>query len=112
MKLCDLHSGLLQSHVSLERLTLIPDGIGGSQSVWAEIGTPWAYIIPATAWENLQSMQLESPITHTFYIRYRDDITPRDRFTFRGRLFNIRSIIDIEEKKLFMELKCQEGVAV
>jgi SPP1 family predicted phage head-tail adaptor len=111
MKTCDLHSGLLEHHVILQRLTLTPDGMGGGTQSWIVIGTPWAYIIPATAWENLKSMQLEAPITHSIYIRYRTDITARDRIVHRSRIFNIRSIIDIEEKKLFLELKAEEGVA-
>jgi SPP1 family predicted phage head-tail adaptor len=69
-------------------------------------------MIPTTNWERLQAMQLETPITHTIYIRYRDDLVPRDRILFRGRLFNIRSIVDMEEKKIFLELKAEEGVAV
>jgi len=111
VKTCDLHAGLLEHHVLLQRLTLSPDGHGGGTQSWAVLGTPWAYIVPASAWENLKSMQLESPITHTIYIRYRLDIKARDRIVHRGRNFNIRSIIDMEEKKIFLELKAEEGVA-
>ena len=56
------------------------------------------------------SMKLESEITHTLYMRYRADIHPRDRITFRGRTFDILSIIDIEESKEFLELKCEEDL--
>jgi SPP1 family predicted phage head-tail adaptor len=112
MNTCDLHSGLLQHHVTVQRLTLVPDGGGGGQSVWATLYQPWAYITPVGTWEKMSGMQLESPITHSIYIRYYDDINPRDRIVHRGRIFNIRSIIDMEEKKIFLELKCEEGVAV
>lgn len=111
MKVCDLHSGMLSYKVAVERLTLTPDGIGGSVSTWATLYQPWAYITPVGTWEKLQGMQLESPITHTIYIRYNDDITVRDRISFRGRLFNIRSVVDMEEKKIFLELKAEEGAA-
>jgi SPP1 family predicted phage head-tail adaptor len=111
MKLCDLHSGLLQNHVDVQRLTLTPDGIGGGTPTWATLYQPWAYIIPVGTWEKLQGMQLESPITHTIFIRYNTDIKVRDRIIHRTRVFNIRSIVDIEEAKTFLELKCEEGVA-
>jgi SPP1 family predicted phage head-tail adaptor len=102
---------MLEHRVLLQRLTILPDGVGGGSQLWTTIGTPWACILPASGWEKLTSMKLETPITHTCYIRYRADITPRDRIIHRGRTFNIRSIIDIEEKKLFLELKAEEGVA-
>lgn len=112
MKLCDLCSGMLRHHVTVERLTLTPDGIGGSSSTWATLYKPWAHIEPASGWEKLAGMQLESPITHTIYIRYNANIKPRDRISFRGRYYNIRSVIDIEERHIWMELKAEEGVAV
>jgi SPP1 family predicted phage head-tail adaptor len=111
MKPCDLHAGLLIHHVTVERLTLTPDGIGGGVSTWATLYEPWAAIAPVGGGERLAGMQLENPITHTIYIRYRLDLTPRDRVVHRGRTFNIRSIADLEEKRIFMELKCEEGVA-
>jgi len=111
MKLCDLHSGMLRNHVTVERMVIVPDGIGGGTATWTTLYQPWAYLAPATGWEGMQGMQLESPITHTCYIRYNADITPRDRIVHRGRVFNIRSIADIEEQRVFMELKCEEGVA-
>ena len=112
MKLCDLHSGMLLNQITVERLTLTPDGMGGGVSSWAILYQPWAYIAPVTGWERMAGMQLESPITHTIYIRYRLDLSTRDRIVHRGRSFNIRSIADIEEKRIFLELKCEEGVAV
>ena len=111
MKICDLHSGMLQHHVTIQRLTLTPDGIGGGVQTWATLYQPWAYIAPVTGWEKMAGMQLESPVTHTIYIRYRLDIAARDRVVLRGRVFNVRSIADIEEKRIFIELKCEEGVA-
>jgi SPP1 family predicted phage head-tail adaptor len=111
MKVCDIHSGMLQNRVVIQRMTLTPDGHGGGHQTWALLGNTWAYIIPASGWETLKSMQLETPITHTIYMRYRTDIKARDRIIHRGRVFNIRSIIDIEEEKTFLEIKAEEGVA-
>jgi SPP1 family predicted phage head-tail adaptor len=111
VKNCDLHAGLLRDKVTVERLTLTPDGIGGSTQTWATLYQPWAAIYPATGWEKMAGMQLESPITHTIYIRYNADIKARDRIVHRGRVFNIRSVAIIEEYRIFMELKAEEGVA-
>lgn len=112
MNRCQLHSGLLRHHVTVQRLTLTNDGTGGGVSSWATLYQPWAYIIPATTWERLSGMQLESPITHTIYMRYNAEIEPRDRILHRGRLFNIRSIVDMEEQHEWLEIKAEEGVAV
>ena len=46
-------------------------------------------------------------------IRYRDDIRPRMRLReeTKEQLFNIQSIIDVEYRKRWMTLSCEEGVA-
>ncbi len=106
----DIHSGMLEHQVSLQRLTLVPDGVGGGTEHWTQIGTPWCCILPAGGWERLTSMKLEAEITHSIYMRYRADIHPRDRIVFRTRTFDILSIIDLEEAKEFLELKCEEDL--
>lgn len=110
MKCCDIHSGRLQHRVRVERLTLADDGGGGSTETWSLIARPWAYIKPLSGTEALHGMQLRDKITHKIYMRYRD-LTPRDRLIHRGRMFNIRSVIDLEERKMWLEISAEEGVA-
>ena len=57
-------------------------------------------------------MQLESPLTHAIIIRYTDDILTVDRVNFNGRLMQIRSVRNIEEMNRWIELSCEEGVAL
>jgi SPP1 family predicted phage head-tail adaptor len=100
---------MLRWRVTVERLTLTPDGAGGGAvQTWDTLYRPWAYIAPVTNGEKLFGMQLESPITHILYIRFNTQISVRDRIIHRGRTLNIKSIADIEEKKTFMELRCEE----
>ena len=57
-------------------------------------------------------MQLESPLTHAIIIRYTDDISTDDRVNFNGRLMQIRAVRNIEEMNRWIELSCEEGVAL
>ena len=60
------------------------------------------------------AMQIENPITHEIFIRYRDDITLNNssKIIFGERQFNIRSILNIEEKNRFFKIEAQENVAI
>ena len=53
-------------------------------------------------------------ITHEIFIRYRDDITLNNssKIIFGERQFNIRSILNIEEKNRFFKIEAQENVAI
>lgn len=111
MKCCDVHAGLLRKRISIERLTETPDGGGGWTVTWAELDKAWAYIKPLSGTESMVAMQLEDVITHDIVIRYRSDITAKDRIVYAGRDFNIISVINPEERDKWLQLRCEEGTA-
>ena len=111
MKCCDFYSGKLRNRITIERLTLTPDGIGGNAETWVVNKSLKAYIKPTSGSETLHSQRLEARLTHKVYIRYVTDIINTDRVVFNGRNFQIRAIINIEERNKWIELSCEEGVA-
>lgn len=111
MKCCDLYAGKLRNKISLEREVVTPDGFGGSSHVWVEIKTFRAYIKPVSGSERLHSQRLEASMSHKVFIRYNNDIMPTDRINYNGRFFQIRAVINIEERNKWLELVCEEGVA-
>ena len=113
MKCCDLSAGKLNKKISLQRITRTPDGGGGYTESWTEYAKTWAHVKPKTGNEIFSGMQLEANITHDIMIRYRSDILPNDKIVLEtSRELNIRSIIDLEERHVWLQLRCEEGVAV
>lgn len=111
MKCCDLTAGMLRNKITTERKTLAPDGIGGHVVTWPVVKSLRAFIKPLTGGESLQANRLESKLSHRVFIRYVSDIETIDRINFNGRYFQIRAIINIEERNRWIELHCEEGVA-
>ena len=112
MRCCDIPIGKMRRLISIERASEIPDGAGGFETTWSEIGTAWAWFKTMSGNERLYGMQLENPVTHKIYIRYRTDIDERDRIVYQGRYFNIRALLDLEELRRYIEITAEEGVAV
>lgn len=113
MKCCDIHSGQLRHRISIYALTQEPDGGGGYTTEWVEYAQPMARVKPLSGTESLVAMQLEAAITHDIVIRYRTDVTPEDKIVLAtGRELNIVSVINVEERDRWLELRCEEGVAV
>ena len=111
MKCCDLTAGMLRHSIAIERETDTPNDSGGQSIVWATQYTLKAFIKPKSGNERVRGMQLESPLTHSVFIRYIIGILPDDRINFGGRLFQIRAVLNIEERNRWIELLCEEGVA-
>ena len=111
MKCCDVHAGLLRKRVSLQELVKLPDGGGGFSTEWVEFARAWAYIKPLSGTESLVGMQLEDSISHDIMMRYRSALRAKHRVVYDGREFNIISVINVEERDKWSQLRCQEGTA-
>lgn len=111
MKCCDLYAGKLRNSIIIERETDTPNDSGGQDIVWATYKSLKAFIKPKSGTERVRGMKLESPLTHSIFIRYTADILPDDRVNFDGRYMQIRAVVNIEERNRWIELSCEEGVA-
>ena len=111
MKCCEIYAGKLRNPIQIERLALTPDGTGGNSQTWAVNKNLKAFIKTVSGGEYLHSQRLEARLSHRIYIRYTADILNTDRVVYKGRYFQIRAIINIEEQNKWIELHCEEGVA-
>jgi SPP1 family predicted phage head-tail adaptor len=100
----------LRHRVRIEQGIVTSDGAGGRSVTWALFEETWAWIAPLTGEEKFLAEQLEDKITHTIRMRFRDGITPSMRITFEDRVFNIRAVLNPEERDWVLTLLCDEGV--
>ena len=86
MKCCELYAGKLRNSIIIERQLSLPNDSGGQDIVWVTHKTVKSFIKPKSGNERLYGMQLESPLTHSIFIRYTYDVLPTDRVNFKGPL--------------------------
>lgn len=111
MKCCDITAGMLKRRVSLQRKTDTPDGSGGVTVAWTQYAQPYAMIKPKQGSEKLHADRLDATGLSTVLMRYRSDVLESDKLVFRGKDYQIRSIVNIEEADRFLELTIERGVA-
>ena len=115
VKKCDVRICDLRHSVEIQAENATVDAGGGLGDPWAiptVIATVRMCIEPLRGSERVRAMQLESPVSHKMTMRYRSDVTARNRLLFDSRLFNIRSAIDPDERKRWLEIMADEGVAM
>ncbi|MCI5049589.1 MAG: phage head closure protein [Rickettsiales bacterium] len=107
-------SARLRHRITIEQPNDTADGGGGVTRGWTTVATVWAEIIPTRggAEQGLGEAAIQALHTHRITIRYRDDVSTDMRIGFDGRYFNIRSITNVEEAKVVLELNVEEGGAV
>lgn len=106
-----IESGQLRSRVQIQTRTRTTDSMGGATVTWAEHTSTWAEIVPKGANEAFWAKHLEHRVTHKITIRYLSGITSDMRILFGTRVFQIKGILNWEEKNRYLILSCEEGVA-
>lgn len=107
--------GRLRHRLVLQRRNPVADGGGGEDGdPWAApnvVATVWGAVEPLSGAERLSAMRLEGQVTHKITIRYRSGVDSDMRIVMGTRSFNIRAVMDVGERRRYLELLCQEGVA-
>jgi SPP1 family predicted phage head-tail adaptor len=110
-KCCDYTASMLRQMVAIQRLNKTADGAGGWEKSWSSIGTAHAYMRASGGGERFFADRLNMEIRYVAVIRYRENIQASDRIIYDGKAYQIRSIVDVEFKKKWLELSLEEGVA-
>lgn len=97
-------TGDLRHRISIEAPVRAPDGGGGADVTWALIDEVWAAIWPRTSAETVRLDRTESVATHDVWMRYRSGVAPEMRIRLGTRVFDIRGVIDADERRRW--LKC------
>lgn len=106
--------GNLDQRITFQRFSVTPDGIGGTTEAWADIATSptvWAKVTPRIGKEAMVEGRMNASAMATFTIRYREDITELDRLIWRGEAWNIRRVMRVSQRGLYLEIDAERGVA-
>ena len=108
-----MRAGNLRHRLTIQKPTEVSDGMGGVTTTWSTLITIWGAIWPLRGQEYMSAMQTTSEVTHKIRIRQlptnkRSDFSSKCRILFGSRYFEIESIINPDERDIYLELMCKE----
>ena len=104
--------GQLRKRVIVQAETQAVDAAGGYMLGWTNFASVWAEIEPITGQEHVVAAHLEGHVTHHVTMRYVSGVTTDMRIFYNSRLFNIRAVLNTDERNQWTELLVEEGAAV
>jgi len=109
-----MRAGDLRHRVTLQHRTIVTDAYGEEIVTWASLATIWAAIWPVSGQEyfSQQADRRIGQVSHRVRIRYRKDVKfrPDRRFLFGNRVFEIRHVVDENERHRQLDCYCLERV--
>ena len=94
----------LRHRVTLTLIARDRDTMGGVTESASSSVDVWASVEPVDASERFEKAGLTVRPTHRITIRWRPNVTHRDRVMFRDRRFDILSARDPDERRVWLEM--------
>jgi SPP1 family predicted phage head-tail adaptor len=98
----------LRHRLTLEQLSRVADEGGRFTESWVAVATLSADLRPIGGEERFEADRLAGSITHEVVLRYRAGVVPAMRFRRASRIFQILSVIDVEERRRWLKCWCEE----
>ena len=104
----NVRAGEKNRRVTVQGATQTPDGMGGYTETITTIDTVWMKVEPLQGDEQIQAMQTGMTAPHRFTATYRSDITGATTLLYDGRTFDVKSVVDPDEKHRDLVLMTDE----
>jgi len=105
-----LRAGRLRHIVTIQRVTETQDGYGDKSEAWADVADLRAGIEPLRGREFFDAQHVSADVTTKIVIRYYSGIVPKMRVINGSRIWEIKSVIDPDERHRELQLMCTEVV--
>jgi SPP1 family predicted phage head-tail adaptor len=107
-----MHVGMLNKFIELQEKTQTQDPSGQRQDSWKTIAGVYANIKPLVGRDYLAAQQVVDEVSHDVTIKYRRGVKPQMRVKYLNLYYEIVSVIDPNEMREWLFLKCREAVEV
>jgi len=108
-----MKAGDLRHRVTLQQLvTGSPQNTtaGEPDQAWGDVATVWAAVEPLQGRALEAAQMIQSEVTGRIRIRYRAGVTAAMRVSFDGRLYDIKAVVDPDERHRELVLYTAQGV--
>ena len=101
--------GQYRHYITIQQRVDAVDGFGQPQPTWSTFAQVFAAVEPLNGREFFAANQFETEVTVRIKIRYLSGVTTKMRVNWSGKVYDIKSIINISERDKIMQLMCREG---
>jgi SPP1 family predicted phage head-tail adaptor len=102
-----IRPGEMRERVTVQVPTQVNNSLGEATFTWSDLTTVWASVNGVSSREALVDGQQETRVTHRVRLRYLDALRHTHRFSWRGRILQIVSLLEYENRSEHVAL-CQE----
>lgn len=99
----------MRERVTLQSPVRLPDGAGGAAVTWDEGASVWAKVEMLGGGETPIGERREARAKIRVTIRHRANVTAEMRATWRTRALDIRNVRDMDGRRRFLVLDCEEA---
>ncbi len=103
-----MRAGRRNKRILIERPIESTDQYGEKIITWVEFSSCWARVAPLRGKEFFEAQQTNNENIMKITMNYQADISDRYRVVYDCRYFEIKYIINVEEKNIDHELMCSE----
>ena len=106
-----MRAGRLRHRVELQRLTETQNDFGEPDRQWQTFATVSASFEPLRGRERMDALQVQAEVDHRIEIRWSPDVqglSERDRVLFKGNAYDIKAVMNIEERDRRIEIMARK----
>ena len=100
-----MRAGKLDRRIVIERAVISRDAFNAPVETWVPVATVWAQQRPNRGAERFAAQEVAGSAVMSFHLRYRKDITVKDRIRYQDRLWNITDVREIG-RRVVTEIDC------
>jgi SPP1 family predicted phage head-tail adaptor len=102
-----MQAGQLRHQITIQQQST--SLVGGERvTTWTTVVQTWAAISPLSGREYLNAATVNANVSHRIVMRYQSGIGSAMRVQYGTRVFDIQSVLNIDERNREMHLLCLE----
>ena len=102
--------GKLRHRITIERVVGAQDADGAVIEKWSTYVTVQPSIEPISGREYFATQSTQADMTHRIVLGYLSGVIPKMRVKFGSQIFDILSVINVEERNRELQLMCRESI--
>lgn len=108
-----MRAGRLRQRVTIQQKSVTQNTYGEEVITWVAYHTAWAAVEPVRGREFYEQAMAGADVTARIVLRWPGalDITPDMRAVHGSRIYDIESVIRVEERRREVQLMCREVVS-
>ena len=103
-----MNSAKLRHQITIQSPPTALDAMNQPTGSYTTVATMWASIDPISGREYFAMQAVQSEVTHKITIRYCSLVKPNMQVLFGTRVFQIVSVLNLEERNIEMQIMCYE----